>query len=183
MTDEIVTDRLELRRWRADDLEPLATMNADPEVMRFFPSTMTFDQSRSMLERFEAHFDRRGFGLWVVVVDGRFAGFTGLNSPTLATPMGEHVEVGWRLARWAWGYGYASEAAVASLRDGFEVHGLRQVYAYTTRTNAPSEAVMRRIGMRRREDLDFDHPATPLWWGEAHIVYEVTADQWSSPRS
>jgi len=182
VSDAIVTERLVLRRWTAEDLAPLATMNADAEVMRYFPETMTPDQSRAMLDRFEAHFERDGFGLWVVTVDERFAGFTGLNRPTLVTPMGDFVEIGWRLARWAWGHGYASEAATASLREGFETCGLTEVFSMTTRTNAPSEAVMRRIGMHRREDLDFDHPGTPGWWGRAHIVYQVTADQWRSSR-
>ena len=178
-----MTERLVLRRWRERDLAPLASMNADPDVMRYFPDTMTLEQSRAMLERFEAHFDRYGFGLWVVTVDGRFAGFTGLDRPTLVTPMGDFVEIGWRLARWAWGHGYASEAAAASLREGFEVFDLVDVYSMTTRTNSPSEAVMRRIGMTRREDLDFEHPGTPGWWGQAHIVYQITAEQWRSSRA
>jgi ribosomal-protein-alanine N-acetyltransferase len=180
--DVIETERLTLRRWTSDDLAPLVAMNADPEVMRYFPETLTFDQSRAMLERFEAHFDRYGFGLWVVAVEGRFAGFTGLNTPTMVAPMGDYVEVGWRFASWAWGHGYASEAATASLREGFETHGLSEIFSITTRTNAPSESVMRRIGMRRREDLDFDHPGTPGWWGQAHIVYQITLDSWRAAR-
>ena len=131
-----------------------------------------------MLERFEQHFERFGWGVWAVEFEGRLAGLTGLTTTELVTPMGAHVSVGWRYARWAWGRGYASEAARASLEWGFTHLGANEVYAYTTATNAPSEAVMRRIGMRRREDLDFDHPLTPGWWGQRHVVYEVTRDQW-----
>ena len=134
-----------------------------------------------MLTRCEDHFERHGFGLWVLDLRGRFAGFTGLNSPMMVAPMGDYIEVGWRLPRWAWGHGYASEAATAALGDGFDEHGLDEVFSITTRTNAPSEAVMRRIGMHRREDLDFDHPGTPGWWGQAHIVYQIRREDRRQP--
>ncbi|MFM8947122.1 MAG: GNAT family N-acetyltransferase [Actinomycetota bacterium] len=171
--DELVTERLVLRRWKNDDLAPFAEMNADPHVMRFFPSVLTRDQSDSLVMRIEAGFDANGFGLWVVDVDGRFAGFTGLNRTTFETPMGSHVEIGWRLSTWAWGRGYATEAAARVLEVSFDEFGLSQVFSFTTESNVRSEAVMRRIGMTRCADLDFDHPNTPGWWGARHIVYRA----------
>ncbi len=153
-------------------------MNADPSVMQFFPSLMSAEQSRDMVKRIESQFDDWGFGLWVVEVDGVFAGFTGLNVTKFETPIGHHVEIGWRLARWAWGRGYATEAANAVARHGFESHDLPEIFSFTTKTNLRSEEVMRRIGMHRRADLDFDHPNTPGWWGQPHIVYQLSIDVW-----
>lgn len=173
MIDRLVTERLVLRRWHEDDRAAFAELNADPDVMEFFPTTLTPEQSDAFAERIERGFDELGFGLWAACIDGRFAGYTGLNVTSFETPMGPHVEIGWRLARWAWGHGYASEAARRVLEDAFERIGLDTVYSFTSKANIRSEAVMKRIGMIRRSDLDFDHPNTPGWWGARHIVYEV----------
>ena len=172
MTDTFRTERTILRRWSSDDVEPFAEINADTVVMRYFPATLTFDETRAMIERIESHFDEHGFGLWAVEVNGRLAGFTGLNTTTFDTPMGPHVEIGWRYATWAWGQGYATEAAREALSVGFE-KGLSAIYSFTTESNMRSENVMKRIGMSRRSEFDFDHPRTPGWWGQRHIVYSI----------
>ena len=178
------TARLLMRRWHEEDLDPFAEMCADPEVMRYYPSTMTRAECAAMIESIGQRFDSQGYGLWALEIEGRFAGYTGLNStgPTFTTSFAPCTEVGWRLARWAWGRGYASEAARESLRIGFEEHGLPVIHSWTTRTNSRSEAVMARIGMTRRSDLDFDHPGTPGWWGAPHIVYSLSAEQWREYR-
>jgi ribosomal-protein-alanine N-acetyltransferase len=173
MMNEIATERLLLRRWRDVDRGPFAEMNADPLVMRYFPNAMTREQSDSMIERIENGFRANGFGLWAIEVEGRFVGYTGLNRTSFETPMGSHVEIGWRMATWAWGHGYATEAATRVLELAFVEFGLNEVYSFTTESNVKSEAVMRRIGMTRRADLDFDHPNTPGWWGAKHIVYRA----------
>jgi RimJ/RimL family protein N-acetyltransferase len=89
--------------------------------------------------------------------------------------MGPHVEIGWRLAKWAWGCGYATEAAESVLNTAFKNFGLQEVFSFTTETNTKSEAVMQRIKMSRRVDLDFEHPNTPGWWGARHIVYQASS--------
>lgn len=174
----IETERLILRNWRAEDFAPFAALNADPDVMRHFPSTLTADESDAMAARSRAHIDQQGYGLWAVErrSDGAFLGFTGLMALKDSSPLFPGVEIGWRLTRSAWGLGYASEAARASLADGFARLGLAEIVAFTATTNAPSQAVMRRIGMARREDLDFDHPALPKGHPlERHVVYAATA--------
>lgn len=174
----ITTDRLTLRAWRPADLEPWAAMGADPEVMRYFPSTLTLPESEAVMARVQGHIDEHGFGFWAVErrADGVFLGFTGLMTLKDPNPLAPGVETGWRLARHAWGQGYASEAAAASLKYGFETLGLKSIVAFTATDNRPSQAVMTRIGMARRGDLDFDHPALakghPL---ERHVVWEATA--------
>lgn len=171
MIDRLETERLVLRRWRDEDRSPFAEMNSDPAVMRHFPSVLTREESDALVDRITSGFAANGFGLWAVEIEGRFAGFTGLNRTPFETPMGPHVEIGWRLAEWAWGSGYAFEAGTAVLDDAFGRLELDVVYSFTTETNHRSESVMRRIGMRRRADLDFDHPKLVGWWGQRHIVY------------
>lgn len=173
--DELRTPRLLLRRWRKDDRGGFAEMNADPVVMEHFPSTLSKSQSEEFLERIEADFDKDGFGFWAVEIGGKFAGFTGLGRISFDSPMGPGLEIGWRFASWAWGNGFATEAADRVLMAAFTELGFDQVYAFTSHTNARSEAVMRRIGMSRRMDLDFDHPRTPGWNGARHIVYVANA--------
>ncbi|MEO7269136.1 MAG: GNAT family N-acetyltransferase [Knoellia sp.] len=176
------TDRLVLRRWRDSDLEPFAALNADPEVMRHFPSTRSREESDEMVERVDGNFDRLGYGLWAVDrVDrdatGEFIGFVGLAPMHPGSPGAGGVEVGWRLARSAWGSGFATEAAHASVADGIRRVGLDELWSWTAVLNTPSQAVMRRLGMREHTrslhpDLPADHPLAP------HVTFHLRADSW-----
>jgi RimJ/RimL family protein N-acetyltransferase len=174
----IVTDRLILRGWKPSDLEPWAALNADPEVMRHFPSTLGRIESDALAALNQAHIDDHGFGLWAVErrEDGVFLGFTGLMRLRDSNPLAPGVEAGWRLARHGWGQGYASEAARAAIRDGFERVGLSRILAFTAVPNLPSQAVMGRIGMTRRPELDFDHPLVAEGHRlRRHLVWDQTA--------
>ena len=168
MTDGagLVTDRLVLRRWREEDRAPFAAMNADPEVMRWFPAPLSRKESDAFVDRVQACFDEHGWGLWAVEVGGRFTGYTGLWPVTPPVPSAGSVEVGWRLARWAWGHGYATEAARTVLEYAFGPAGLDEVVSFTVPANARSRAVMERIGM----DFSgtFQHPSLP----EGHPMRE-----------
>lgn len=174
----IETSRLILRSWRESDLEPWAALNADPEVMRHFPSTHSRVESDAMAARNQDHIDQHGFGLWAVARkdDGVFLGFAGLMVLRDNNPLAPGVEAGWRFARHAWGKGYATEAARAAMDDGFARMGLKQIVAFTARPNLPSQAVMGRLGMVRRTDLDFDHPMVPPGHIlERHLVWSAEA--------
>ncbi|GAA4574338.1 GNAT family N-acetyltransferase [Planotetraspora kaengkrachanensis] len=168
------TERLSLRRWREGDLEPFAALNADPVVMEHFPAALSRDESDALARRIEAGFEEHGFGLWAVEADGTFLGFTGLSVPRFTAAFTPCVEIGWRLARHAWGYGYATEAASAVLDDAFGRLGLPEVVSFTAVGNLRSQAVMRRIGMSRDPAEDFDHPAlaedSPL---RRHVLYRI----------
>jgi RimJ/RimL family protein N-acetyltransferase len=157
------TDRLLLRRWRPEDRAPFAALNADPEVMEHFPARLTRAESDAFVDRIEAGFAEHGFGLWAVEVQatGEFIGFTGLAVPSFDAPFIPAVEVGWRLARPAWGHGYASEAARRALAAAFTTYGLAEVVSFTSVDNVRSQAVMRRIGMTHDPADDFDHPRLP----------------------
>jgi ribosomal-protein-alanine N-acetyltransferase len=173
---DITTERLLLRRWRDADLEPAARMCADPEVMRHFVAPLTTEQTEGMIGRLEAHFEQHGFGVWALERgdDGAFLGFTGL--PTIAyeahfTPA---VEIGWRLAREAWGHGYATEAARACVHHAFDVLQLDELVSVTVPANVRSRAVMERIGMVRDTDGDFDHPLVPEGHPiRPHVLYRL----------
>jgi ribosomal-protein-alanine N-acetyltransferase len=176
------TERLLLRRWRSSDEEPFAALNGDEEVMEHFPNVLTRAESDWMIADLEARFERQGYGLWAVEVreSGEMVGFVGLNVPTFAAPFMPAVEVGWRLRKSAWGHGYATEAARASLSYGFSQAGLDEIVAMTTTTNSRSAAVMERLGMRRDPADDFEHPGIerghPL---RRHILYRLSADEWA----
>jgi RimJ/RimL family protein N-acetyltransferase len=156
---EINTGRLVLRHWRDCDLAPWAAMNADPAVREFLGPPLTFAQSADSIQHFQEGLDANGFGFWAVEVraSGEFIGFTGLDTVDDGMPV-TGVEIGWRLARSAWGNGYATEAATAALTFGFTTLGRPEILAITTATNLRSQAVMRRIGMTTEQAEDFDHP-------------------------
>lgn len=168
------TDRLLLRPWRESDLEPFAALNADPAVMEFMAKPLDRSESDAFVARIRAHFDREGFGFWAVEVPGvaPLVGLVGLAKPTFEAPFTPCVEIGWRLAREHWGRGYATEAASASLRDGFERLGLKEIVSFTVPNNVRSRAVMERIGMARSADDDFDHPVLPAGHRlRPHVLY------------
>jgi RimJ/RimL family protein N-acetyltransferase len=173
---EILTSRLRLRRWRESDRGPFADLNADPEVMVHFPSPLTREQSDELVEKLEAGFERDGFGLWALEVTetGEFVGFAGLSAPTFEAHFTPAVEIGWRLARRAWGNGYATEAGLAALDFGFGRAGLGEIVSFTTLGNARSRAVMERLGMTHDPADDFDHPDLPE--GDSmrrHVLYRL----------
>jgi RimJ/RimL family protein N-acetyltransferase len=171
---ELHTDRLILRRWRDSDLEPWAAMNADPEVREHLGDLLTREQSDASVARFQADFDQRAYGWWAVEVraTGEFIGFAGLDPVDDGMPF-SGVEIGWRLARSAWGQGYATEAAQAVLAYGFDTLELPEILAVTTSTNLRSQAVMRRIGMTRDPADDFDDPAAPEGPLRPNVLFRI----------
>ncbi|MFI8949875.1 GNAT family N-acetyltransferase [Streptomyces sp. NPDC053750] len=170
------TERLVLRQWRESDLAPWAAMNADPVVREHFPGVLTREQSDASVAGFRADLDRWGWGWWAVEVGatGEFIGFTGLDPVEDGMPF-TGVEAGWRLARPAWGHGYATEAARAVVDFAFEELGLAEVLAVTTATNLRSQAVMRRLCMTRDPADDFDDPDVPEGPLRRNVVYRLPA--------
>jgi len=170
---EILTDRLELRTWRRSDADDFAKMNADVEVMADLGGPLTRAASDDKLDRFRSTFALHGITRWVVTDRlGGFMGYCGIVPHTDDHPLGEHCDIGWRFCRNAWGHGYATEAATAALADAFERLDLPQVLAYTAAENARSQAVMNRLGMTRRVDLDFasDYDGYGVWNGLVWIA-------------
>lgn len=180
-TPRLATERLLLREWRESDRRPYAELNADPEVMRHFPSTLTEQQSGEMIDRIVAAWNDRGYGLWAVerVDTSDFIGFVGLTSPAWQASLTPCIEVGWRLARRHWGHGFAPEAALAALEWGFANLDPPddQIVSFTTEANLNSRRVMDKIGMVRDVDADFDHPLLPDWVERRHVLYRIDRRQ------
>jgi RimJ/RimL family protein N-acetyltransferase len=179
--NRLSTERLTLRRWREADREPFAALNADPDVMDYFPTPLARAESDRLISRIEAGFDQRGYGLWALELraTGEFIGFTGLDISSFEAHFIPTVEVGWRLARSAWHHGYATEAARASLAFGFEEAGLEEIVSFTSIMNLRSRAVMERIGMTHDPTDDFDHPE--LQEGHRlsrHVLYRMPIRDW-----
>jgi len=182
LPQSIATDRLLLRRWTTADLAPFAALNADPTVMEFFPSTMSSAESDAFwFDRISKHFDEHGYGLWAAerTDSQEFIGFVGLMWQTFDAEFTPALEVGWRLARGHWGQGFATEAATAALAFGFRDAGVDEIVSMTSVLNVRSIAVMKRLGMRREPDDDFDHPRVPVGHRlRRHVLYRLSRDQW-----
>ena len=177
----IRTDRLLLRRWRDDDREPFAAMNADPVAREHFPGTLSREASDAFVDLIETGWRERGWSLWAVEVPGvaPFIGYVGL-WPADFVP-GAPVEIGWRLAREHWGHGYATEAAREALRFAFVDLGLDEIVSFTVPQNVRSIAVMERIGLVRDPAGDFDHPRVdPAAYPHLvrHVLYRLSRDRW-----
>jgi RimJ/RimL family protein N-acetyltransferase len=156
-------------------------MNADPRVMEHMPALLTREESDAMAARIARSFAEHGLGLWAVEAPGvaPFIGYTGLSVPSFDAPFQPCVEVGWRLARAHWGFGYATEGARAALTDGFERCGLDAIVSFTVQANRRSWSVMERLGMRRSPEEDFDHPRLPVGHRlRRHVLYRVTREEW-----
>jgi len=156
----IETERLILRSWRDTDRAPLARINADPAVMEFLGPPNDRSSSDAAVDRMNA-LAEAGQPFFMAVErksDEALLGFIGVKQIDFDAPFGPGYEIGWRLGAQYWGVGYASEGAKAALWHSFEVFGFSTVFSFTATKNIRSQAVMRRIGMRRVEDGDFDHP-------------------------
>ena len=180
---ELSTPRLLLRQWRDDDLAPFAALNADPEVMRYFPAPLTPAHSDELAGFAHAAIDRQGWGWWAVEVRGGapFIGFVGLNRPSFEAHFMPATEVGWRLERHYWGHGYATEAATATLSFAFDELQCPEVVAFTAVENERSIQVMRRLGMTRDPVDDFDHPSVADGPLRRQVLYRMAAERWRDP--
>lgn len=180
---DVRTERLWLRPWRDEDVEPFAALNADPRVMEHFPAPLSREETEAAVARFRAHFAQHGWGLWAVEVPGvaSFVGFVGLSTVTFSAHFTPAVEVGWRLAHAHWGRGYATEGARAALKVAFRTLHLPEVVSFTTVTNVRSRRVMEKLGLHRSPADDFDHPRLPEGHPlRRHVLYRLRRSEWES---
>ncbi|TMR28688.1 GNAT family N-acetyltransferase [Nonomuraea zeae] len=150
---ELETERLTLRGWREEDLEPLTAIYADPAVMRFIGdgSVRTSEETAAGFARMRREWEERGFGMFAVEVreTGELAGWAGLTVPGFLPEVLPAVEIGWRLGRPFWGRGIATEAARAALRFGFTEAGLDRIVSICHVDHHASARVMTKLGMRQ----------------------------------
>ena len=174
------TERLTLRNWTEADFEPFCHMCADPEVMKYFPATLTRHESLSLALNIKSLIDARGWGAWAVEDrhQREFIGFVGLHIPQDNLPFSPCVELAWRLATPYWGSGYATEAAKAAINFGFGELALAEIVAFTAAINHPSRRVMDKIGMQYCGE-DFVHPDIPSTHQlSLHVLYRMSRQNW-----
>ena len=182
----IETERLYLRQWQASDFAIFAEMNADPEVMQYFPKLLTPKVSDVIANKCQQLIADNGWGLWAVSLkvdeenNGSFIGFVGLNDTHADMSFAPAVEIAWRLSKEHWGQGYATEAARASLNFAFTELGLEEVVSFTAVINKRSQLIMQRIGMTDTQD-NFYHPALKSTHPLAeHVLYKISRQQWQN---
>jgi len=145
------TSRLLLRRWRSEDLDGFAAVNAQPEVMRYIHDGRILDRAATAerLAAYQRHWDEQGFGLYAVEIKqtGELAGFTGLAVPTFLPEIMPAVEIGWRFGRAFWGRGLATEAAQAVVAQARAELRLRRLVSIHVVGNEASARVMVKLGM------------------------------------
>lgn len=152
-------------------------MAADADVMQHLGGTMDRAQSDAVIARLSSCEAEQGLTFWAIErkSDASLLGFCGLRRGGHAgTRVPDELEIGWRLARHAWGQGYAREAAAATLAWGWANRPDARIAAWTVPANSASWGLMLRLGMIHRPELDFDHPAFapghPLC---RHLVYTI----------
>jgi RimJ/RimL family protein N-acetyltransferase len=176
---QLLTDRLILRPWEGRDYEPMAAIQGDPHVRRFYPRALSPEELFADLDQARAKAAAAGFhfGAAEIRQTGELAGLLGIgmipDATRAAIPSHPEVEIGWVLAQRFWGQGLAVEGARAWLAEAWRL-GIGEIVAFTAAINQPSQRVMQKLGMTRRHTDDFAHPKlaveNPL---SPHVVYAI----------
>ena len=186
MTFHLETERLIIRNWRDSDRELFHEINSDPRVMEYFPFIRDRLQSDELMQRLRNSIDAEGFGFTAMELreTGECLGFCGLARTNIKGLPSGLVEIGWRLAVRHWGKGYVSEAARSLLEFGFTTLDLEEIVSFAVHDNHRSTNVMKRLGMVRIEDRDFDHPLVPDTHPhlKRHVFYAMSKAQWQENR-
>ena len=170
------SNRLVFRDWEPDDLGIFINMNKDSEVMEYFPSKLTSEESTIFYKKIVDEFIKEGYGLYAVNYKENhdFIGFIGFHKATFEAEFTPCIEIGWRLRKEYWDKGLATEGAKACLEYGFNQLKLKKIFSFTSKINTPSENVMKKIGMKKLKE--FNHPkldsSSPLC---KHVLYYIKA--------
>jgi RimJ/RimL family protein N-acetyltransferase len=161
------TERLQLREMTLADLDFIAAMLSDPEVMRFYPRLYTREEARAWVERQLQRYVEHGHGLWLVVdgLSGQAVGQVGLAMQEVDGAL--EPEIGYMIHRPFWRRGYAGEAGLEVRRYAFETRGYPRVISLIRPENEPSQGVARKLGMRAERETMFK--------GLKHLVFAVSS--------
>ena len=186
MAETVVeTERLRLREWRKGDREEFVRHLNTPAVMRWLGGVQEEQTYIAAFDRLDGYQRDFGHTFWIVErkSDDALLGFCGLKrvNSSGATCTGD-FEIGWRLREDSWGQGFAKEAAIASLDLAFDRFGAPHVIALTVPGNLSSQGLMKRLGMTRREDLDFEDERYGPDLNPC-IVYRIEARDWPATRA
>ena len=181
MKHSLFTSRLRMTVFSQSHLSELVRLNADPEVMRYFPATLSSEESAALLQRIIEHQRINGYSLFALHLkeSDAFVGWCGLMKVPFSAHFTPAVEVGWRLNKIFWGKGLAPEAAKSVLRFGFLDLGLSEIVSFTAELNQPSIRVMQKIWMKCNPEDTFDHPKLPVNHPlQRHILYRSQKTDW-----
>lgn len=174
------TDRVRLRSWGKEDLDAYIAMGADREVMKYFPGLLSRQEAIGHVADLQERWRNWGFGYWAIETrEIPFAGWVGLSRPNLDAHFSPCVEIGWRLAKAAWGKGIASEGAQLALQFGFQIKKISEIVAMVSVENRPSCRVAERIGMTRTPKDDFTYPSKNPWPYQACVLYRIASVNFS----
>ena len=181
MKRSLFTSRLKLTVFSQSHLSELVRLNADPEVMRYFPATLSSEESAALLQRIIEHQRINEYSLFALHLNesDAFVGWCGLMKVPFSAHFTPAVEIGWRLNKIFWGKGLAPEAAKSVLRFGFLELGLSEIVSFTAELNQPSIRVMQKIWMKCNPEDTFDHPKLPVNHPlQRHILYRSQKTDW-----
>lgn len=181
----VETERLVLREWGEGDSDRFYEVMNTPAVMRHLGGVQDRAVWDAAVGRIFGYQRDYGHTFWLVErkSDGELLGFCGLKRVNAeGTDLTGQFEVGWRLRESAWGQGYAKEAAIASLDLAFGKFAAPHVVALTIGPNDQSQGLMKRLGMKRREDLDFNDPRLGPEMNPT-VIYRIDAVEWPEARA
>lgn len=171
--DEVLTDRLILRRMEAADWTALRRLDGDPRVMATLGGLRSPERTQAYAEDQARHWSEHGFGWWTLLDcrSGEFVGRGGIRFIELED--GDRpVEVGYALVPERWGEGLATEVAREAVRIGREVVGLDRTVGLALPSNAASRSVLEKAGLEYRRDV--------VYKGFESVLHEWTRSPWSS---
>lgn len=151
------SERLGFRYWLASDLEPMAKINTDEKVMKFFPDVNSKEQTLNFIDRMQLQFEAKGFCYFAVdkLENNEFIGFIGLSEQNYKAEFTPCIDIGWRLKSSEWNKGFATEGAKKCLEYAFTDLKLEKIYSIAPKANSKSEHIMTNIGMKKL--YEFEH--------------------------
>ena len=152
------SSRLGFRTWLDDDIQQMTLLNADEEVMEFFPFLPSKEQTIEFIRRMQNQYSESGFCYFPVddLKSKNFIGFIGLSIQKFDSDFTPCVDIGWRMNKKYWGKGLATEGALECIEFAKNHLQLDRIYSMASKTNSKSIKVMEKIGMTYIKD--FEHP-------------------------
>ncbi|QQS29686.1 MAG: GNAT family N-acetyltransferase [Sphingobacteriales bacterium] len=171
------TERLILRELLPSDAQSIFELDSDPEVHRYLGGGLAqnIGQSRQYIDEIRRDYLTKGIGRWAVIEKTSlcFAGWAGLKLETKTVNLHTHFyDLGFRLATSFWGKGYATEAAIAALNQGFEKLNISEIFADADHNNVRSKRVLEKAGLKLIES--FDDEGYKVDW------YKITKQEWQT---
>ena len=154
MSDYLFTSkRLGFRNWKISDIDGLFEINSNKEVMQFFPSTQTKEQTEAFITKMQNQYAKKEFCYFAVEIleTKEFIGFIGLSSQNFESDFTPAIDIGWRLHPNFWNKGLATEGAQRCLEFGFNQLKLKKIIAVAPAINIPSISIMQKLGMNKSQ--------------------------------